>query len=60
MTTLPGPGVCGSTALRMRANPTFLLQPLEPETVLRIQSIDRLRDIHDRLIVAEPSKRALP
>jgi PIN domain nuclease of toxin-antitoxin system len=37
----------------LRSNSKFLLSPLSPEIALRIQSLTKLSDIHDRLIVAE-------
>ncbi|MBI3359668.1 MAG: type II toxin-antitoxin system VapC family toxin [Chloroflexi bacterium] len=37
----------------LRAAPGFEIRPLTPEVALSIQSLIALRDIHDRLIVAE-------
>jgi len=37
----------------IKTRPGFKLRALVPEVVLRIQTLTTLRDIHDRLIVAE-------
>jgi len=37
----------------IRSTPGFRLAPLSPETALHIGDLSVLRDIHDRLIVAE-------
>jgi PIN domain nuclease of toxin-antitoxin system len=41
----------------LQASPGFRLAPLSPDTALHIRELTALRDIHDRLIVAEAIER---